>query len=671
MKSKENTTLVPKRNRIILIGNGFDMAHRLKTSYKNFVDDFWANQFDIVKKDVFEDSYRDNSKWTVTENNDNSILIENDCYILKVFADSKMFASIEDFRRNIVIKNKFLEAIEQDLTIYNWVDIEQLYFNKLVECKNSYTNNKENYKSYSIEKLNKDFDYIKDKLEKYLSGIKEEYIDKNFSINTDIKDIIYNSLDKEKGRLLFLNFNYTDTERYYEDKSKCNNIKIIHIHGELNNKYNPMIFGYGDEIDKDSAEIENLNNNDFLLNVKSVRYSKSKNYQDLKEWIDEIGDEKYEIFVFGHSCGNSDRTLLNMLFEDSGKCREKQSIKIYYHKENETENNFDEVSTNIYRNFEKKVKFRERIVDFIENDYLPQTSKKETDVITETVNNVSFKMIMVDGGNFVIGSQSIDPTKPNYTINYSSGNEDLHKVELNDFYIAETQVTQELWQSVMRTNLSNFKTDGNYLYGFQNEKLPVENVSWYDAVIFCNVLSQMTGKQPYYKFLDENEQEIHIAYNHPNADDLPNDEEIEKIKDVISLNTNGFRLPTEAEWEVAARGGKKSKKFKYSGSNFLETVGWFNRNGNGTTHEVAKKQTNELGIYDMSGNVYEWCFDWYNSKYNKKEVKNPKGPPKGDNKVVRGGSWIDDAEYCVVSNRLNDTPERRTVHYGFRIVCSS
>ena len=652
-----------KRNRIILIGNGFDMAHKLKTSYKNFIDNFWATQFEIVKKNIFEDNYRDNSKWTVTENSDNSILIESDCFILKVFADSEIFANIDEFRRSIVIKNKFLEAIEQDLNIYNWVDIEQLYFNKLVECKNNYLNNKENYENYPIEKLNKDFDYIRKQLEEYLSGIKKEHIDKDFEVNTDIKDIIYNSLDKENGRLLFLNFNYTDTEGYYADKSECSNIKKIHIHGELNNKSNPMIFGYGDEIDKDSAEIENLNNNDFLTNVKSVRYSKSKNYQDLKEWIDEIGEEKYEIFVFGHSCGNSDRTLLNMLFEESGKCGEKQSIKIFYHKKNETENNFDEVSTNIYRNFEKKVKFRERIVDFVENHFLPQNQKKETDVIIETVNNVSFKMIKIEGGDFFIGTQSNELPQPIYTTNYKLPNiEIVHKVKLSNFYMAETQVTQELWKNVMGTNLSSFL----------GKKLPIENVSWYDVVIFCNILSQKAGKQPYYKFLNENGQEIHIDYNDPEAKHLPNFQEIEKIKEVVRLNTNGFRLPTEAEWEVAARGGKKTKKFKYSGSNFLETVGWFNRNGNGTTHEVAKKQANELGIYDMSGNVYEWCSDWYKSKYNKKEIQNPQGPPKDyyDRKVLRGGSWDVDAEYCVVSCRTYDNPERRTVSYGFRIACS-
>jgi len=195
-----------------------------------------------------------------------------------------------------------------------------------------------------------------------------------------------------------------------------------------------------------------------------------------------------------------------------------------------------------------------------------------------------------------------------------SGETPVHEVRLNNFSIGQTDVTQELWEAVMGTNPSDFK--GN--------KKPVEKVSWDDCQTFIQKLNQQTGKQ--------------------------------------------FRLPTEAEWEFAARGGSQSKGYTYSGSNTLSDVAWYSGNSGSTTHDVATKSPNELGIYDMSGNVFEWCQDWYGSDYySNSVVNNPSGPSSGSHRVIRGGSWYCDAIYCRVSCRDSYTPSNSDYDVGFRL----
>jgi formylglycine-generating enzyme required for sulfatase activity len=187
----------------------------------------------------------------------------------------------------------------------------------------------------------------------------------------------------------------------------------------------------------------------------------------------------------------------------------------------------------------------------------------------------------------------------------------VHQVTLSSFSIGQTEVTQELWQAVMGSNPSYFK----------GSKRPVEQVSWNDCQTFITKLNQLTGKT--------------------------------------------FRLPTEAEWEYAARGGNKSKGYVYSGSNEIDDVAWYTSNSN-STHDVATKSPNELGIYDMSGNVYEWCQDWYGS-YSSGSQTNPTGPTSGSDRVERGGGWSSNATYCSVANRLSRTPTRSIIYLGFRL----
>ena len=199
----------------------------------------------------------------------------------------------------------------------------------------------------------------------------------------------------------------------------------------------------------------------------------------------------------------------------------------------------------------------------------------------------------------------------------NSGEEEekpVHSVTLSSFNIGKYEVTQAQWKAVMGYNPSYF-TDC--------ENCPVENVSWKDIQEYISKLNSQTGKN--------------------------------------------YRLPTEAEWEYAAKGGKNSKGFTYSGSNDLNSVAWFSENSDSTTHSVGSKQPNELGIYDMCGNVWEWCNDWYGTFSSRSET-NPTGASSGYDRVLRGGSWNDDANFNRSANRNANFPNGVFIDYGFRLV---
>ena len=223
-----------------------------------------------------------------------------------------------------------------------------------------------------------------------------------------------------------------------------------------------------------------------------------------------------------------------------------------------------------------------------------------------TVNGVSFTMIDVEGGTFTMGSPDSDSDA-------DSDEKPTHQVTLSNYSIGETEVTQALWQAVMGSNPSYYTGD---------LQRPVERVSWDDCQTFISKLNELTGEN--------------------------------------------FRLPTEAEWEYAARGGNKSKGYKYSGSNTLGDVAWYYDNSSNTTHAVKTKQPNELGIYDMNGNVWEWCSDWYGS-YSSSWQFDPTGPSSGSYRVLRGGGWGDFARFCRVAYRGSNSPDCWFNCYGFRL----
>lgn len=222
-------------------------------------------------------------------------------------------------------------------------------------------------------------------------------------------------------------------------------------------------------------------------------------------------------------------------------------------------------------------------------------------------NERTYNMIYVQGGTFTMGAT---PEQDDYADN---DEKPVRLVTLSSYYIGKCEVTQELWQSIMGSNPSTYT----------GSRRPVEGVSWNDCQTFISKLNSLTGKR--------------------------------------------FRLPTEAEWEFASRGGVKSQYYKYSGSNTLSDVAWYADNSGSTTHDVCAKSPNELGLYDMSGNVWEWCGDWYGN-YSSRTQTNPTGVSNGSNRVFRGGSWYDSANGCRVSFRNRAAPSDCGDHIGFRLV---
>lgn len=254
----------------------------------------------------------------------------------------------------------------------------------------------------------------------------------------------------------------------------------------------------------------------------------------------------------------------------------------------------------------------------------PDTPTQEL-VLTINAAGVTFKMIRVEGGTFFMGAtaeqldDALDWEKP------------AHSVTLSSYYIGETEVTQQLWQVVMGQKPTSDGWQWNSTHGMGKNR-PAYFISWDDCQEFIKKLNALTGRT--------------------------------------------FRMPTEAEWEFAARGGNKSKGYKYSGSNNIEDVAWYEVNSRDKgssspdygTHDVGTKQPNELGLYDMSGNVYEWCSDWYDDHYYSiSPSSNPSGPSTGASRVYRGGSWFLSARGCRVSHRGRYTPSVRDFSFGLRL----
>ena len=225
------------------------------------------------------------------------------------------------------------------------------------------------------------------------------------------------------------------------------------------------------------------------------------------------------------------------------------------------------------------------------------------------LNKLINNMVYVSGGTFTMGATSEQGSDA------PDNEKPTHSVTLSSYYICKYEVTQALWRAVMGSNPSPFKGDN----------LPVERVSWNDCQTFINRLNSYTGRN--------------------------------------------FRLPTEAEWEFAARGGNYSRHYKYSGSNHFRHVAWYNGNSGKRTHPVGTKQANELGLYDMSGNVWEWCSDWYGS-YSSYSQNDPTGPNSGSYRVLRSSSWYNSARHCRSTFRFRYSPGYRDYGLGLRLALS-
>lgn len=349
-------------NRLILIGNGFDLSHELKTSYSDFL--YWylknvMNQFYV--ESIYEDcllklknlSYGFSGRIPQMNDLEQTIIVYQN--LIKNSRNSSL---------NIHFKSQlFREVFEKAKINYRWVDFENHYFDYLRRYGKIVNYNKE-----SIRVLNEEFEYLKIKLRDYLCEISKEKIkqspDKFMHLSNLFAKNEFIDAHEEIGELpkniYVVNFNYTPTFKIYAEKLNAFiPTEVNHIHGELQNEGNPIIFGYGDEHDKEYLSFEEKQNNELFKHIKSFQYLKTSNYQNLIRFIN---SDDYQVCILGHSCGLSDRTMLKEIFEND-KCK---SIKIYYYQwgNGKNENDYVEKTYEISRHFSSKGEMRKKVVSF-------------------------------------------------------------------------------------------------------------------------------------------------------------------------------------------------------------------------------------------------------------------------------------------------------------------
>lgn len=408
-------------NKLIIIGNGFDRAHDLPTSYGHFLNYIWQSFDKVQKEPLFQELFTINFEYIRLErfesfkdfeikfrhyynNYDYQFTEPEDDH--SCFKITYKHQFLDDYRKIVFeFKNKLFELITVS-NINTWVDIEKIYYDVLLSIVKS---DKTFKKIKTIDQLNSEFLQIKKLLHHYL----KDNVDMMYDFNNDVeqnRSIVeifegkFHSKISESGYVLefpfnyrsqlrkwntnltpnrsnidaeyicnnlFLDFNYTsNTSNYVNilkdlDPIKYGKYTHIQIHGNLSDDMNPINFGFGDEMDDHYKILEKTGDNRFLENIKSFMYFNNSNYRKLLNWIDFYD---YQIFIMGHSCGLSDRTLLNTLFENKN-CK---SIKIFYHKYDNESDNFTELTQNISRHFNKKDLMREKVVDKSLSQPLPQ-----------------------------------------------------------------------------------------------------------------------------------------------------------------------------------------------------------------------------------------------------------------------------------------------------------
>lgn len=463
-----------KRNRIIIIGNGFDLAHGLRTSYRSFIDWLWKSKTEEVNK-----------KLVLSEYKGESTLVDDDELFVVELEDVIHFSGEKQLKRYITYKNGLLEAIENKRTKLNdpkWSDIEDIYYDCLLKCYNQYDAEKEQkkYEDLSIVRLNREFHVLRAKLCAYLQyeyddndKEKKEYL----RLVHAMKEIFQFSDGKnEIEKIIFVCFNYTHTLETYGynvlGETVTNDPEIVYIHGSLDCENPPkndsIIFGYGDELDTNSLNIQENKDNAFLEYNKAVLYARSGEYQKVVPYI--YGGNDYEVYIMGHSCANSDRALLNEIL-DNKHCK---LIKYFYFDGGAgKEANFREQISNLYRIFgEDHQTFRAIFCPLDLSQRLPQI---RDEAIEEEV--VAKQHQLIDDGTDEITIHGIQFVK-------IEGGLLSDDVEIDDFWMGKNLVTQEQWQSVMGYNPSNYK----------EKELPVETITYQLCYLFISKLQKLTGE---------------------------------------------------------------------------------------------------------------------------------------------------------------------------------
>ena len=255
-------------------------------------------------------------------------------------------------------------------------------------------------------------------------------------------------------------------------------------------------------------------------------------------------------------------------------------------------------------------------------------------------NNTNKNMILVEAGRFEMGKKS-----------------NKHLVAVTkDFCICKYPVTTIEYAEFCKEDEN--KNNPDELDRMINRNIPAVNISWYDAIEYCNWLTRKEGEF----------EEVYVI--NKNLKDIRNNSSIDRLKWTVTCNFDkkGYRLPTEAEWEFAAKGGNMSQNLIYSGSNSIDEVAWYIANSNNILHPVGEKLHNELGIHDMSGNAFEWCWNWIGNNKSADYYHNPRRANTGSDRVGRGGNWNGDGKRCEVDRRYGHTPSQRYSIIGFRVV---
>lgn len=356
-------------NRLIIIGNGFDLAHGIKTSFNDFITDYFCNAVnsffdngsysDILleinfKKDF---SYYDQKPKPVTKDT--------------VYEITNTLNKSRDI--NFIFHSLLLNKVYSKTSILKWVDIEVEFFNVLLATRHGH---KGANQGDAIKKVNEQLEFLKGRLVEYLTSQETKF--NNTSIKTNLSDcfreeikkheIVTVSLEKDKlpDNLYFLNFNYTKTfEDYFKICERHIPSSYNYIHGSLSGKFGKPIFGFGDELNKNYLEFEDEKNNDLFKHIKSFEYLQTKNFYELTRFIE---SNDFQVHIYGHSCGISDRTMLNQIFEHEN-CK---SIKIFYYKINEEQNDFTDKTYEISRHFKDKTMLRKKLVPLELSKEMPQ-----------------------------------------------------------------------------------------------------------------------------------------------------------------------------------------------------------------------------------------------------------------------------------------------------------